>query len=169
MALLIDNRQDFLTDDYEAFFEKALQQTLKHLKLDIQAEVSLLLVGNEEIRQLNREYRDKDCATDVLSFPLIELNPFNNASYLKALEQSIDPGTREVVLGDIVISVERAMEQAQEYGHSVQRELGFLMVHGLLHLLGYDHEKDEENEQAMNQLQESVLAELNLPREIQKF
>lgn len=166
MALLIDNRQDFLADDYESFFEKVLQQTLKHLELDIQAEVSLLLVNNEEIRQLNREYRDKDYATDVLSFPLIELNPFDRTSYANALEQNVDPGTREVVLGDIVISAEKAIEQAQEYGHSVQRELGFLMVHGLLHLLGYDHEKDSENEQMMNQLQESILLELNLPREM---
>jgi probable rRNA maturation factor len=168
MTLLLDNRQDILAEDYEAFFEKVLRQTLEHLELGIQAEVSLLLVSNEEIRQLNRDYREKDCATDVLSFPLMELDPFDKPSYAEILQASLDPGTNEAVLGDIVISAEKAAEQAQEYGHSVQRELGFLMVHGLLHLLGYDHEKDSENEQAMNELQESILLELNLPREHQK-
>ena len=168
MTLWIDNRQELLTEDLQDFFTQILRQTLKCLELDIQAEVSLLLVNNGEIRQFNRAYRGKDCATDVLSFPQIELDPFDQSAYRKTLEENLDPGTGEAVLGDIVLSVERAMEQAEEYGHSVRRELGFLMAHGLLHLLGYDHEKEEAKEQAMNRLQENILQALDLPREQQK-
>lgn len=165
MTLLLDNRQDFITEDLEDFLNKVLNKVLEELSLGLQVEVSLLLVNNEEIKQLNREYREKDSATDVLSFPMIELDPFDEFSYHETLEQYVVPGTREVVLGDIVISVEMAIEQAKEYGHSLQRELAFLMVHGLLHLLGYDHEKDDQNEQAMIKLQEHILQALNLPRQ----
>ena len=165
MTLWIDNRQEFLTEDLQDFFTGILRQTLKQLELDIQAEVGLLLVASEEIRQFNRDYRGKDSATDVLSFPQLELEPFDRPAYREALEENRDPGTGEVVLGDIVLSVEKAMEQAEEYGHSVRRELGFLMAHGLLHLLGYDHEKDEANEVAMNRLQDSILQALDLPRD----
>jgi probable rRNA maturation factor len=164
MTLLLDNRQDFITDDLEDFFNKVLKQAVEELDLCLRVEVSLLLVNNEEIRQLNRDYRGKDKATDVLSFPMLELDPLDESSYHETLEQYVDPGTGELVLGDIVISVEKAIEQAKEYGHSIQRELAFLMVHGLLHLLGYDHEKDEENEQAMFKRQEDILQSLKLSR-----
>ena len=165
MTLWIDNRQEFLTENLQDFFERILRQTLRSLKLDIQAEVSLLLVDNAQIRQLNREYRGKDVATDVLSFPQIDLSPSGESPDRKTLEENRDPGTGETVLGDIVLSVERAMEQADEYGHSIRTELAFLMAHGLLHLLGYDHEKGKEMEQTMNRLQESILQALDLSRE----
>lgn len=166
MTLLIDNRQSIINDidDLQSFFETVLDKTLKHLETDIDAEVSLMLTDNEEIRVLNREYRQKDSATDVLSFPLMDLDPFNRDEWLETLHDNAMPDTQEVVLGDIVISVERAQEQADEYGHGLMRELGFLMVHGLLHLLGYDHEKGQEDEQIMFELQETILQELNLPR-----
>ncbi|HHY83031.1 MAG TPA: rRNA maturation RNase YbeY [Clostridiales bacterium] len=166
MTLLIDNHQDIVSDidELQEFFETVLKKTLEHVNADIDAEVSLMLTNNEEIRTLNREYRQKDTATDVLSFPLIDLDPVNQEDWHAALHDNAMPDTGEVVLGDIVISVEKAREQAAEYGHGLKRELGFLMVHGLLHLLGYDHEKNLENEDIMNQLQETILQELNLPR-----
>lgn len=163
MTLLIDNRQSILTDDYQLFFEKAIQKTLEQLEIGVAVEVSLLLVENDEIQQLNMEYREKDQATDVLSFPMLELDPFDKAAYINILNKNIDHG--EVLLGDIVISVEKAIEQAEEYGHGVKRELGFLLVHGILHLLGYDHEVDEATDTTMVQLQETILSVLNLPRE----
>ena len=95
------------------------------------AEVSVTFVDNEQIRELNAEYRNKDSATDVLSFPLGE-----NGEY------DVNMETGALLLGDIIISVPRAIEQAEMYGHSLRREIGFLTVHSMLHLLGYDHENE---------------------------
>lgn len=117
-------------------------------------------MDNETIAQLNSEYRNIRRPTDVLSFPLLE--------YIDGKPDiqpgDIDPRTKRVALGDIVISVEKAMEQAESYGHSFEREIAFLAVHGMLHLLGYDHEKPEE-EKDMFLRQEAVLKELGLPRQ----
>ena len=110
------------------------------------AEVSVSFVDNEQIKQLNNEFRDKNTATDVLSFPLGE-----NGAYM---------------LGDIVISVERAIEQAQMYGHSLRREIGFLTVHSMLHLLGYDHEGSNLEALRMREKEELVLTKLGLQRDM---
>ncbi|MGI6526210.1 MAG: rRNA maturation RNase YbeY [Caldicoprobacterales bacterium] len=164
MALLIENRHN-AREDLQVFFEGIIKKTWEHLKLDIQAEISLLLTDNAEIQRLNRLYRGKDKATDVLSFPLLALDPLDRAAWLKELEEKQVPENGEVMLGDIVISVEKAEEQAKEYGHGIKRELGFLMIHGLLHLLGYDHERNQEEEQSMNTMQEAILLECELPRD----
>jgi len=116
-----------------------------------------LLVDNETIRELNREYRDKDSATDVLSFPLEEDQEENG-------EPEVIGGPTERMLGDIVVSVERAVEQAGEYGHSIERELAFLAVHGLLHLLGYDHEKSATGKEIMQAEEKRLLSELGISR-----
>lgn len=163
MALLIDNQQS-KTEDLQGFFEEVLDKTLKFLNLQTQVEVSLLLVDNDEIQNLNRDYRGIDNETDVLSFPMLDLDPSDREVWLEELENGITADDQQVVLGDIVISVEKAEEQAEEYGHGLKRELGFLMVHGVLHLLGYDHEKSESEEQTMNAIQEAILEELSLPR-----
>mgnify|MGYP000870734715 CR=1 FL=1 len=163
MALLIDNQQS-KTEDLQGFFEEVLDKTLKFLNLQTQVEVSLLLVDNDEIQNLNRDYRGIDNETDVLSFPMLDLDPSGREVWLEELENGITADDQQVVLGDIVISVEKAEEQAEEYGHGLKRELGFLMVHGVLHLLGYDHEKSESEEQTMNAIQEAILEELSLPR-----
>ena len=118
------------------------------------AEVSVSFVNNEQIRQLNREFRQKDAPTDVLSFPLGE-----NGSYDR------NPETGALQLGDIVISIEKAVEQAKIYGHSLQREIGFLTVHSMLHLLGYDHEAGGLEQVRMREKEESVLAKLGLRRD----
>lgn len=118
------------------------------------AEVSVTFVNNEEIQEINRDYRNLDKPTDVISF---------------ALEETVDDEVEivgedlPVVLGDIIISVERAKEQAADYNHSYERELGFLAVHGFLHLLGYDH-MTKEDEKVMFQKQEEILGEFNLGR-----
>ncbi len=163
MALLIDNQQS-KTEDLQGFFEEVLDKTLKFLNLQTQVEVSLLLVDNDEIQNLNRDYRGIDNETDVLSFPMLDLDPSDREVWLEELENGITADDQQVVLGDIVISVEKAEEQAEEYGHGLKRELGFLMVHGVLHLLGYDHEQGESEEQTMNAIQEAILEELSLPR-----
>lgn len=118
------------------------------------ADVDITLVDDESIRELNREYRGKDAPTDVLSFSLLEDG--GEEPYIVG-----DPAFN--LLGDVVISVETAARQAEEYGHSLERELGFLTAHGVLHLLGYDHGTPEEEER-MQQKAESVLASLGLHR-----
>lgn len=113
-------------------------------------EVSITIVTNDEIRVLNAEYRGKDAPTDVLSFPMDEFDD----------SEHVEP------LGDIVISIERAEEQAKEYGHSLMRELCFLTAHSTLHLLGYDHENDDGERLVMEQKQEEILNSLNITRDI---
>ena len=117
------------------------------------AEVSVNFVDNQEIRSLNAKFRNKDIETDVLSFPLGENN-----------EWDVNPQTNALLLGDIVISVEKAFEQAESYGHSLQREIGFLTVHSMLHLLGYDHENGGMELVRMREKEEEVLSKLGLSR-----
>lgn len=115
----------------------------------------MTFVDNNRIHELNKEYRDKDSATDVLSFPLGE-----NGEY------DIDEDNGCKLLGDIVISMERAMEQAELYGHSLQREVAYLTVHSMLHLLGYDHEAGGLEAVRMREKEEAVLIQLGLPRTV---
>ena len=117
------------------------------------AEISVRFVDNEMIRELNREYRDIDRETDVLSFPLGENGVYDR-----------NPATGAALLGDIVISVPKAMEQAEEYGHSLDREIGFLTVHSMLHLLGYDHVNGGLQAVRMREKEETVLTQLGLKR-----
>jgi len=117
------------------------------------AEVSVTLTNNEHIREINRNYRNKDAATDVISFALNE-----------GEEPEIIDGPEINMLGDIIISIERAMEQAEEYGHSLERELAFLTVHGMMHLLGYDH-IEEEDRIEMRKEEEYVLGHLGITRD----
>ena len=135
--------------------ETAIKNTLKYERFRKNAELSVTFVDNEEIHTLNREFRDKDRATDVLSFPLFEAD--------EVFE--VDPAIGAVALGDIVISAERAWEQAEDFGHSFAREVCFLAVHSTLHLLGYDHELGEEQEKYMNETQEYILAKMGLRRD----
>ena len=119
------------------------------------SEVSVTFLDNESIRSLNKQYRNKDMPTDVLSFPMGE-----NGQY------DIDEDNGCKVLGDIVISMQRAMEQAELYGHSLQREVAYLTVHSMLHLLGYDHEGSGLEAVRMREREEAVLLQLGLPRTV---
>lgn len=117
------------------------------------AEVSLTIVDNSEIRRMNSEFRQKDSITDVLSFPMSDDDNFD-----------IDPDTNRIVLGDIVISAERAKQQSEEYKHSFEREICFLATHSMFHLLGYDHEVSKEEEKIMFEKQNKVLEKLGIDR-----
>ena len=134
-----------------------LQKTAELLELADETEISVLLVDDATIQELNRDYREKDVPTDVLSFPLEEELEGEG-------EPEIIGGPAARMLGDIVISVEKAVTQAAEYGHSVERELAFLLVHGLLHLLGYDHDKGEAAKKLMRSEEKRILTALGISR-----
>lgn len=127
-----------------------------------EGEVALTFVDNEQIHELNREYRGIDRPTDVLSFALNE-SVEEEMDILYEIEDEQELDEMNDLLGDIIISTERAKEQAEEYGHSLEREIGFLFVHGFLHLLGYDHQ-DEPSERVMMDKQEAVLEKVGLSR-----
>lgn len=127
-----------------------------------EGEVALTFVDDERIHELNREYRNIDRPTDVLSFALNESTD-EELDILYEVEDELELAGIGNMLGDIIISTERAQLQADEYGHSIEREIGFLFVHGFLHLLGYDHQ-DEESERVMMDKQEAVLAKIGLSR-----
>lgn len=131
---------------------KAINEAVRLSDGSEEAEVSLLLVDNQRIHALNLEYRGVDRPTDVLSFALQE-----------EMEEEPEIEEEDEMLGDIVISVERARDQAQEYGHSFEREIVYLAVHGTLHLLGFDHE-EENDKQEMRSKEEEVMAKLKLER-----
>lgn len=131
---------------------KAISGALEYMDFPYAAEVSVTFTDNEGIRKLNAEHRNKDTATDVLSFPMYDF---------KSGEEPYDE-TAEI--GDIVLSLERAAEQAAEFGHSFKREVAFLSVHSVLHLLGYDHETGEEDEKEMFALQDSIMTKLGIER-----
>lgn len=159
MSVLIDNRQNKVEVDsaMESLVEKVVQKTLEE-EVQGDYEVSVSFVDNEEIRQLNKQYRDKDSATDVLSFPLMEFEDTE-----EDYENEEEYVQEDKLLGDIVVSLEKAQEQSEEYGHSLERELAFLIAHGTLHLLGMDHE-DEDGEKEMIAEQERILTLLNITR-----
>lgn len=158
MSLILQNRQKELPLEKEtrALLRQAAKMTLTRAgQLPFRkAEISLLLTDNDDIKELNHKYRAIDKATDVLSFPLVE-------DWTAFMTQAENDET--VLLGDIIISGEKAIEQAKEYRHSWERELAFLFVHGLLHLLGYDH-LEKKDEEIMCKMQEEILAELGLVR-----
>lgn len=154
MQIDIIDEHDFLTDHERALLERVLTHTLKEEKLPEFTELSVSMVTNEEIKALNATYRNKDAVTDVLSFPLQDWN--------EHLREHI-ASSEHLLLGDIVISYERAKEQAKAYGHKFERELAFLAVHGLLHLLGYTHDTEAE-EKEMFAKQEQILQVFQLER-----
>lgn len=135
---------------YEELYLKIVEVAFKTLKLHFSPIISVSLVDNEFIHQLNKEYRNIDRPTDVISFAFLDGDD-NKERILKSKEI--------VPLGDIYISVDKALEQAKEYGHTIERELAFLFAHGLLHLLGYDHMK-KEDEEIMFPLQDKILNQI---------
>ncbi|AMW98734.1 rRNA maturation RNase YbeY [Rummeliibacillus stabekisii] len=135
--------------------EKLLQHAAKILEIEDEAELSVTFVTNESIHEINRTYRQKDAPTDVISFALEEIGEGETPIIAEGMPR---------VLGDIIISTDRTIEQAEEYGHSFERELGFLAVHGFLHLLGYDH-MDPEDERVMFGKQDEILNSFGLTRD----
>jgi probable rRNA maturation factor len=144
--VLFDNRQDIMeiTEEHMLEIEKAVKAVLKVEKCEGDFEVSVSFVSNDEIRELNREYRNVDSETDVLSFPMDD-DKFNGIS----------------ILGDIVLSTQKIIEQAKDFGHSLEREMLYLTVHSMLHLLGYDHMNATEKEE-MRLREKDIMKELQI-------
>lgn len=146
-------------DALRALITQCALHVLASEDVDFDAFVDVTIVDGETIREMNREYRDKDAVTDVLSFPMYE---FWNGEAQEELEE--DPERGRVMLGDMILNYDRAREQAEAFGHSVARECGFLTVHSVLHLLGYDHEREEADRLLMRRKEEENLTALGLVR-----
>ncbi|HHZ13630.1 MAG: rRNA maturation RNase YbeY [Caldicoprobacterales bacterium] len=161
----IDNSQDVIeiTNSTEDLIIACVQRTLDMEEFEFNTMVSIILVDNATIEQMNSQFRGIAMATDVLSFPMLEIQAGCDDLDEEKLINDIHPETGSVILGDIVISMEKVRDQALEYGHSFERELGFLVVHGMLHLLGYDH-IEEEDMNIMRPKEEAILESLNLTR-----
>lgn len=152
MALIMSNQQERvqLPAQLKAKLDEIAKVCLEIEEVDGEAEISLVFVDDAEIQKLNHSYRNLDEPTDVLSFPLWDED-----------EEILG----ELLLGDIIISLETAQRQGEEYGHSLEREIAYLMVHGLLHLLGYDH-LDKEEKEIMRCREEEILEKINLGRDL---
>ena len=152
--------------DWEGIFEQVAEAVLDSEECPYESQVNLLLTDNEGICEFNRENRGIDRPTDVLSFPNVEYEIPANFSIVEEQEAAyFDPDTGELILGDIIISVDKVAEQAESYGHSQKREFAFLVAHSMLHLCGYDHIDSKEEEKVMIDKQEAVLSELGIGRE----
>lgn len=151
--------------DYEALAEEVICFTIEHEEFPYEPEINLTLMDNDGIREVNRDYREIDAPTDVLSFPMLSYEEAGDFSKLEdAYDDNFNPDTGEIMLGDIIISVERVKEQAKEYGHSEKREFAFLIVHSMLHLFGYDH-MTPEDAAVMEPKQEEILNAMNIVRQ----
>ena len=148
MEIYYDDRQDDIkiSEEIKDLIEKSIAAVLKVEELDENVEVSVSFVGDEEIRELNRDYRGVDKSTDVLSFPMDDEFILDNR-----------------ILGDVIINTRRVREQAEELGHSNEREVSYLTVHSILHLLGYDHMEDEDKRQ-MREREKLAMKELSIYR-----
>lgn len=168
MTLLIDNRQDICnTDIVETIIKEVVNKVFEILNINYDCQVSVTLVDNSQIQEMNKAYRSIDLPTDVLSFPMIDYEEGKHLDdmsleHLKNVDV-VDIDTGELVMGDIVISLEKAHEQSQEFGHSFEREIAYLTVHGMLHLMGFDHER-EADRAVMRLREEEILSLLNKKR-----
>lgn len=137
MRIYLENEGDLELDlNYQEVAQRVGDAVLDYEQCPYESEVELLLTMDEEIREMNREFRDIDRATDVLSFPMIAYESPADFAFLEEDESCFDPDTGELMLGNIVISKQKVVEQAEEYGHTVEREYAFLIAHSMLHLLG---------------------------------
>ena len=165
--LYTENRQDKLevTEDFIERLSNVCDFSLKEEGVECQYQISLLFVDNEEIREINNETRNIDRATDVLSFPMLDFEDkkvFNEMYLNYDFDETFKDGD-ELILGDMVLSLERALEQSEEYGHSYERVVSYLVVHSILHLLGYDH-MEEDDKKRMRKREEEILNKLQIRR-----
>lgn len=148
-----------VSDSMKSLVRKAIRTALAAEGVDFPCEIDVSITNDKTIQRINREMREVDRPTDVLSFPSFDLTP----GELPGAEDA-DPATDLVPLGDMVISLERVRAQAKEYGHSNRRELGYLVVHSVLHLLGYDHLDEGPQKARMREREEAIMAELGIER-----
>ena len=165
MTVTIERESDIpLPFSEQEVAEAVISETLDYEDCPYEVQVNIILTSNDEIRQINLEQRGVDVATDVLSFPMVEYAYPSDFTVLEAGGiDSFDPETGELILGDIVISVDKVIEQAEKYNHGVLREYAFLITHSMLHLFGYDH-MDEVERENMEFKQDEILARLNITR-----
>lgn len=165
MTIHLDNEASAELDlDYEDLIKKVVRECLEYEGCPYEAEISIIFTDDEEIKKINNEFRGLDTPTDVLSFPAIEYKTSGDfTSFDEEDSYYFNPETGELILGDIVISVERAISQAKDYGHSIIREIGFLTAHSMFHLMGYDHMSDEDRV-VMEEKQKAVLNNLKILR-----
>lgn len=165
--ILIDNRQNKIeiTEDINKKIKKVIEYALKEEKVNIDYEISVIYIDNKQIKELNRKYRDIDRETDVLSFPMLQYpekkvfkETYNN---FKFDDSYFDKD--KLVLGDIAVSLEKAVEQSEEFGHSFLREVCYLTIHSVLHLLGYDH-MEEDEKIIMRKREEEILDKFKIIR-----
>ena len=156
-CVYVDCQEDW---PYEESLKRVIESALKAEGVDVPCIVEVCITDDEGIHQTNLEMRGVDRPTDVLSFPMFELRPGE-----KPLAEWADPDTDKVLLGDMMISLERAQAQAEEYGHSLERELCYLAVHSVLHLLGYDHLDEGPMKEQMRGREEAILGGLGITRE----
>ncbi len=150
--------------DYRALAERTVEFCLDHEQFPYEAEVSLTLTDDEGIREINADMREIDASTDVLSFPMLSYEKAGQFDFLdEEADDDFNPDTGEALLGDIVISVEHVRAQAESYGHSLEREFSFLIVHSMLHLFGYDHMEPEDTA-LMEAKQRELMEGLGIPR-----
>lgn len=165
MSLFIETEVDVpFSFDWEEIARKVIDYTIEHEDFPYEAEVNLTLTDNEGIHEVNKNFRQIDRPTDVLSFPMLSYEQAGDFSRLEEdYDDNFNPDTGEIMLGDILISVDKVLEQAESYGHSEMREFSFLIVHSMLHLFGYDHMTPEETA-VMEEKQNIILNELNILR-----
>lgn len=165
MSIHIENETDItINKEQVLLIEKAISESAKYVHCAYPIEVSITFVEDETIKELNRDHRNIDHVTDVLSFPLIDFEELGNLSEIGPEDYDyFNLDTHDLILGDIVISLNKVKEQAAQYGHSCERELGFLIVHSMLHLFGYDHMGEEDAEE-MFRIQDFILEQIGLKR-----
>lgn len=165
MTVTIERESDIpLPFSEQEVAEAVISETLDYEDCPYEVQVNIILTGNDEIQQINLEQRGVDAPTDVLSFPMIEYAYPSDFTILENDRMNnFDPDTGELILGDIVISVDKVIEQAEKYNHGAKREYAFLIAHSMLHLFGYDHMEELERE-TMEHKQEDILNRLNITR-----
>lgn len=165
MTLIFENESGQAFDfDAEETASKVIEAALDYKKCPYEVQVNLILTDNDGIRQINKEFRNIDKETDVLSFPSLEYEEAGEFDAFEESDEYFDLESGELILGDMMISVDRVLSQAEEYGHSVLREYSFLIAHSMLHLFGYDHMTEEEAER-MQSMQEDILRGLGITRD----
>lgn len=164
MRIFLENEGDLeLSLNYLELAEEVAEAVLDYENCPYESQIELLLTNNEEIQRINQEFREIDRPTDVLSFPMVDFECPAEYDFLEDDDSCFDPETGELMLGNIVISKEKVVAQAEEYGHSVKREYAFLIAHSMLHLLGYDHMEEEERA-VMEAKQREILEQLGIER-----
>ena len=149
---------------YQELLDRCLETVMDEEGCPYEAQVEVVITDNASIHEVNKEFRGVDAPTDVLSFPMIEYETPSDFDWLEEADEYFHPDSGALMLGDMMISVERVLEQAETYGHSVEREFAFLTVHSLLHLCGYDHMEEKERA-VMEERQRLIMEKLGITRD----